>query len=43
MGVVIEPGGARVYHAGDTAYRADLLPAVRELQPGVKPREAGRA
>jgi hypothetical protein len=32
---VVELGGARVYHAGDTAYCADVLPAVRELRPEV--------
>jgi L-ascorbate metabolism protein UlaG (beta-lactamase superfamily) len=46
-GVVVELGGARVYHAGDTAYRADSLPALRELQPygepGVRSKEGGRA
>jgi L-ascorbate metabolism protein UlaG (beta-lactamase superfamily) len=35
VGVVVELGGARVYHAGDTAYRADFLPAVRGLRPDV--------
>lgn len=35
VGVVIELGGVRVYHAGDTGFRPDYLSALRALQPEV--------
>ena len=33
LGFCADLDGARVYHAGGTAYRAPFLPAVRELRP----------
>ena len=35
VGVVVEFGGVRIYHAGDTAYRDDIVAAARVLAPHV--------
>lgn len=35
VGMVIELEGIKVYYAGDTAYRPDMMGAVRDMQPDI--------